>query len=230
MDDSTPEAITFPANPFVALADFIMVLMVILILSIVHQSLSSSSLLERAAVDSAQQELRQHIETRIGKSSGLTQTHVDGDLQRFLISGHLSFRHNSAEMLPESVQLLHQFGDEIAAQQGTLQADNSRPFKRIIVEGHADAATEKNAQGGLWGLSMRRAQAAVMILEQECHIYPKLLEASGRGGSIPLQRSPEQSAADAAEANHRLQLIIVYSGKVSMTYLMDSGKTAPPSR
>ena len=241
------DSIEFPANPFVALADLLIVLLLIVLLALLHQSVSSSRLIERMAVadlqnqlfaahqgkaDSAQTDptLRKAFENGDCKLAW-----VDGDLQRFRISGALLFDPYSHELRSpygsrRAVAVLAAFGQVLAKQQGNLKDPGSGLFKRIIVQGNTDASEGTDAQQ--WALSMARAQAVVDVLQTEAGLSPLLIEASGRGHWDPAEFSAsaktQRQRREVAARNRRIDIIIVYSGHRAMQYLSDN-MGAPPA-
>lgn len=85
------------------------------------------------------------------------------------------------------------------------------------MNGHADRVEGPEAQ--TWQLSLRRAQAAISVLREDCKIHPSLLEAAGRGAFEPALNRGQASGTRVAEANRRLEIVIVYSGNISLLYL-----------
>ncbi|HLY64118.1 MAG TPA: hypothetical protein VKU60_01190, partial [Chloroflexota bacterium] len=159
------DVIEFPANPFVALADFVVVLLVILVLAIVEQNITNSSLVARASVASLQKEINATVRKIAPPdlASGIVERKVDGDLQRFRIDGANAFDPDSAILKPRGRALLIRFGQMLAECQGNPYRDD-RPFKRIIVEGHADMAEMGGQEDAVWRLSSERALAAISVL------------------------------------------------------------------
>jgi hypothetical protein len=96
--------IEFPANPFVALADFLIILLLVMILAVVHQSLGANKVIERTAVSTLQDQLLkkcwspddqscQSLALRQAHARGeFDETYRDGDLQRFRFKHTLFFK------------------------------------------------------------------------------------------------------------------------------------------
>ena len=233
MKGSAPDSIEFPANPFIAFVDFTIVLSLVLIVTIVHQSLSSSSLIERAAIANTQRELNQQVKQMPevasngsgGREPSLQETAIDGDLQRFRLKGALSFSPNSDQLTPQGRAVLIAFGRQLAARQGNPFDNKTHSFKRIIASGHASPSEGNESR--VWELSLRRAQAAIDVLRQQCGIHPSLLEASGRGAYEPALNEGEASPAQVSEANRRLEIVVVYSGDIALHYLQGRNASAP---
>jgi hypothetical protein len=218
------EVIEFPANPFVALADFVMVLLLVLILTSSYLSLTNSRLLERSAVALAQKNWNASIRSldcnkvTYANKPALFESDVDGDLQRFRINGRVCYAHPRDHMLsPDGHAALVAFGNRLAQ----IQADDkdlySRPFKRIYVNGHADRS--EGDEASTWQLSLERANEGAQILINECHIYPDLVEISANGTHKPAADTNNPAEAHAvAEANRRLDIVVVYSGENLLSF------------
>ena len=235
MRSQRDQGIDFPANPFVALADFVIVLVLILIVTIVHQSISNSSLMERAAVASTQHELNVDVISSTGLRSlnlnesgnnrpmhraeqDFAEIFVDGDLQRFRLRGALSFARGSATLTPEGKVLLSAFARQLAQRQGSPYHPETRPFKRVIINGNADVT--EGDEKHVWALSVQRALDAVAVLRQQ-GVHPELLEASGRGAYEPVLFPDPAQGEMVAETNRRLDIIVVYSGNISLHFLIN---------
>lgn len=224
-------AITFPANPFVALADLAIALVLILVLAVLHESVSSNRLIERVAVHAVERKLVAEtaddnasspgrVLARATKNGEFRQLWIDGDLQRFRIHGPLCFGPRSNILRPAAggqvgvKSILAAFGRVLSRHEGNLRDPGSGLFKRIIVEGNADPSEGDDA--ARWKLSLARAQAVVAVLERDGHLSPEVIEASGRGSWDPAVvvqagMSPQQRTA-AAAANRRIELVLAYSG------------------
>jgi flagellar motor protein MotB len=242
------DIIEFPANPFVALADFLMVLLLVLIMAIVHQIITNSRHMERLAVDEQSKTLRGLAERNPALRAAMNrgafrQSYYDGDLQRFRIQGSLSFDKDSDALKPEGRRLLQEFGRVLAQQQGNPFNPITRPFKRVIVNGNADwsegeSDDPKLAERKVWELSVRRAEAAVIAIREGAKplLHPSLIEASGRGSYDPamLLDSRNPDPAVVAENNRRLEVIVVYSGEQTRKFMENGAAAAliptPPPR
>jgi len=243
------DSIEFPANPFVALADLMIVLLLIVLLALLHQSVSSSRLIERMAVADLQTQLfaAQQGKTASSQTNPILQkafqkgdcklAWVDGDLQRFRISGALLFDPNSHELRSRSGEdkaraVLLAFGQVLAKQQGDLQDPGSGLFKRIVVQGNTDVTEGTDAQQ--WSLSLARAQTVVNILQKEAHISPMLIEASGRSHWDPAEftgsAKTDQQRREIADHNRRIDIVIVYSGRRAMQYISEKPKALSQPR
>ena len=228
------EFIEFPANPFVALTDFLVVLILILILAILHQTVSSSRLIERMAISQLQQQLLSEMSTpspEIAKDPILNdaydkgqikQTWVDGDLQRFRLQGNLFFTPSSTTIDSlRARQIVVALGQVLVSHQGNLSDPGSGLYKRIIVEGHADRSEGTDPQ--VWSLSLERARQGATLLQQTAGLSPLLIEASGRGcwdnNAEVTQSMSAKQMADVRADNRRLEIVVVFSGERSMQYL-----------
>jgi len=222
------EAIDFPANPFVVLADFLIVLLIILILSVLQQSMASSGMTKRMAVASLQEQLKQECMQPPPEAQSLRKAYgkefwqywVDGDLQRFRFRGDVCFNGRAVSTIPinsRGWQIFTFFGRLLKSRQGDTKHPGHGLYKRVIVEGHVDVSEADDEHA--MSVSLARAQSVVQIL-RGAGVNPALLEASGRGGwdpaSLPSkEKTPHQAHLD----NRRIDIVIVYSGENALTYL-----------
>lgn len=226
------DVIDFPANPFVALSDFVVVLLIILILALLHQSISSSRMIERMAVADLQQRLQAECTSsnkeiaadpvlRKAYQEGLIeQTYIDGDLQRFWFSGELFYEPGSARIKSQQAeQILTAFGKVLARHQGNPKYPGSGLYKRIIVEGHGDVSEGSGSE--VWSLSLQRASHAVYLLQAKAGVSPRLLEASGRGSWFPSSKKIAGNIISGTSINSRIELVIIYSGQRAMDFLQN---------
>lgn len=229
------DAVDFPANPFIVLADFVITLLLIMILGIIHQSISSSSFLQRTAIDA----LQKHLMTELSgvdphnasdpvlkqafQTNLIQRTISDGDLQRFWLNGKFCFDWRSSQITPGGQKLLAAFASVLSRYQGDRQRRGNGLFKYIIVEGHADPGEGSPVE--VKNLSVQRAQAAVQILKNgEQGLSPVLIKECGRGdldrGNFyfnPVEMT-KLSAADITLLNKRIEIVVVYSGKRALDY------------
>ncbi len=222
--------IDFPADPFVALADFLIVLLLVMILAVVHQSLGANKVIERTAVSDLQDRLLSSCwstDDNLCMSAILRDAHArgefketyrDGDLQRFWFEQSLFFSGGSSNIATErGRKLLAEFGRILAKSQGDAVNPETRPFKRIIVEGHADRS--EGPPEATWSLSLARANQAVILLYATSHLAPNLIEASGRGCWEPAIGVAGASPDRASQLNKRLEIVVVYAGRQSVDHI-----------
>lgn len=214
------EAIAFPANPFVAFADFLLVLVLILIVAYLAQSITSSSLAQRAAVASLQKDINVHLHDGLMSSGGFPadafqEVYVDGDLQRFQLRGDLAFEAGSWELKPAAKTILKQFALQIVRYQ-----KSPRPFKRITLLGHADASEGDTRR--CWNLSVERARTALNYLQDNTQIDTGMLEVSGIGKNELAVKPGDRSRSEFASANRRLDVIVIYSGDRAWSYQLNA--------
>ena len=226
------EVIEFPANPFVALADFVIVLLLVLTLVVLHQSISSNRVIERLAVAIAQEKLQKSLgvpllvdmndQAHSLNESGLVLKHADGDLQRFRFPGALFYSAGQTTLASSSAQdALLRFGNTLASAQGNPRDLGSGLFKRVSIEGNADRSEGNDAQ--VWALSMARAQQAAGLLQQKTSLAPGLIEITGRGcwGDYNLEVTPEMSPDTRARVrayNRHLDVVVYYSGPLARAH------------
>jgi len=222
--------IEFPANPFVALADFLIILLLVMILAVVHQSLGANKVIERTAVSDLQDRLvrscwssngsvcRSPLLRNAHARGEFDETYRDGDLQRFWFKESLFFSTKSSEVQTErGRRLLAEFGRILANSQGDPTSPETRPFKRVIVEGHADRS--EGSPEEIWSLSLARANQAVVLLYAKSKLSPSLIEASGRGCWEPARGSVRAVPAVASKLNKRLEIVVVYAGRQSVDHI-----------
>jgi len=222
--------IEFPANPFVALADFLIILLLVMILAVIHQSLGANKVIERTAVSTLQEKLRNKcwsnndrlcmskILRDAHKRGEFKETYRDGDLQRFWFKQSLFFTSGTYTIGTErGKKLLIEFGRILAKSQGDAKNPQTRPFKRVIVEGHADRS--EGTPEALWSLSSARANQAVILLYSKSHLAPNHIEASGRGAWEPAKGARSVSPQIASQLNKRLEIVVVYSGRQSVDHI-----------
>jgi outer membrane protein OmpA-like peptidoglycan-associated protein len=235
------DVIEFPANPFVALADFLVLLILVLMLIIVERSIVSSGMVKRLAVRRLQVQLvtsctadrasklprsaesrRRVLAAAYGPGRDFHEFWYDGDLQRFRFTGRKFFTAGSTTLSAQGRLVLRSFGELLKAHQG----DRARPghglYKRVIVQGNADAMESSSSDPGGWRLSMRRAEAAAAELAR-AGLAGEWVEVSARGiydraadsdsgGAVPDSRELQ------ATANRRIDIVVVYSGDNALEY------------
>jgi outer membrane protein OmpA-like peptidoglycan-associated protein len=215
------EAIVFHANPFIALADFLVVLLLVLIIAYLAQNLSSSSLAQRAAIATIQKDINVRMVSGLQQVPRLPadtfqEVYADGDLQRFQLRGDLAFDAKSWVLKTEGKEALSRF----AAQIVRLQS-NPRPYKRITLLGHADASEGSPGRSGeiaRWDISQQRAREALLFLRDHTGINTSVLEVSGIGSNEDAVNPGAATPHGVAAANRRLDVIIIYSGDVAQSY------------
>jgi hypothetical protein len=246
------EAIDFPANPFVALSDFTMVVLLLVVLGFVYQSVSSNRLFERLAVTNLQSRLQTELSGKgadaASRSAACQQlfrgfanntvvgkaTDTDGDLQRFRIDGATLYRNTADplppryELTPEGRQMLTGFGEILRNHQGDTAKPGTGLFKRIQIQGNADRS--EGDDNAVWLLSLARAREAAQILQNEGGVSPLLIEATGRGCWDP-RRLPGQTRNNGSEEraaqNRRLEIVIIYSAVRAAQYEQETGAHKP---
>jgi len=223
------DVIEFPANPFVALADFVIVLLLVLTLVVLHQSISSNRVIERLAVAIAQEKLQKSLRVPVLidrndvahslKEDQLVLKHADGDLQRFRFPGATFYGAEQSVTTSSAAQeALLEFGRTLASDQGDPHALGSGLFKRVSIEGNADRSEGNDAQ--VWALSLARAQQAATLLQQKTNLAPGIIEVTGRGcwGDLNLEATPDMSLKTRARVrayNRHLDVVVYYSGPLA---------------
>lgn len=231
------EAIEFPANPFVALADFVILIVFVLMLSDLRQTILNGKLIERMAVTQAQSQLRQDMSGKglvsltenekqaldqAFEKQTLTQppAFAVGDLQRFRLEGRAVFRGpDYTRVSPDGADLLHAIGKILAAYQGNLDDPGSGLFKRVAVEGLASA--RDGAESYQWQVSVDRAQEATRTLMQGTNLSSKVMAVTGRGAWSDTADKPD------GPSNQRIEILIAYDGKRTLNYLKNLKSSQP---
>lgn len=200
------QPLQFPANPFVALADLLMLVVLVLVLVLVQQSLVSTGMLKRMAVEKQQVRLNTRImdlPATIKGAAPVEQYWVDGDLQRFRIPGALCFGAGSADLKRGARASLNVMGLLLTQYHGTGAAPGYGPFKRVEVHGNVDRGECPSDR--VLALSLRRAEAAARALMQG-GLWERVLVVSGRGANDPAKQG---QSAD----NRRVDIVVVYSAE-----------------
>ena len=228
------ESIDFPANPFVALADFVIVVLLILIMAFVYQSISTNRLQERIAVEKLQNRLSQDCrkpsttdpdQERLHEAfehNRIVCTYTDGDLQRFWFDSSLFYQSGQPTAAnPDKWRVLVAFGKALARYQGLKRDPDSGLYnglyKRIEINGNADRSEGSDAQ--TWYDSLARAQEAALVLQKQAGIHPELILATGSGCWVrPKPISPAIDKQPDALKNKRLEIVIVYAGQLAVNY------------
>jgi cell division protein FtsI/penicillin-binding protein 2 len=234
MKKQSRDAIEFPANPFVALADFVIVVLLILIMAFVYQSISTNRLQERIAIEQLQKRLNadcqkssttdrdQELLHEAFEKKQIVCTYTDGDLQRFWFDSSLFYQAGKAPVANEDKwRVLAAFGKALSRYQGT-QRDPATGlynglYKRIEVNGNADRSEGSDAQ--VWYNSLARAQEAAVILQDQSGIHPELILATGSGCWVrPKPMDHVTSKQSEALKNKRLEIVVVYAGQLAVKY------------
>lgn len=206
MSQRRHESIEFPANPFVAYADFLILVLLVLILIFIQQSILTTGTLERLILERHQQSLTIQTTQRagsLGTAAPITLFYVDGDLQRFRIDGAHCFDHGSSKLKPEAAATLRRFGKLLREFHGKDAPPGYGMYKRVEVHGSTDL--NECPKPDTWRLSLQRAEQAGRALLQG-GLSPKVLVISGRGEQDLVYEYPHQS-------NRRIDIVIVYSAK-----------------
>jgi len=207
----TFDGIDFPANPFVVLVDFLLLFVLVLLLSVLQQSVASSQWIERMAVSDLQKRLENEVKSHPNLSKLVLKTWTDGDLQRFWLDGKLLFAtpHSIIVDSPEGMARLSEIGSIFKKYQGNPLDPGSGLYKRIIIEGHSSIS--EGSTEHTWALSLQRANSALNILQGHSGLAPQLLEASGRGCWL----KPYIQSGWAV----RIEIVVAYSGGRSMKFM-----------
>lgn len=240
MTKSRRDVIDFPANPFVAFADFLVTILLILILAFVYETFFMNNMFERVAVQNVQNDLLNDLQrqpkTQPGQSADsisstqqqlsqafrvnlVQQTWQDGDLQRFWFDDSLSYANTgqSAEP-PDHWAALIAFARNLANRQGTVSTEGSRPFKRIIVEGnsHVPSGSAPELAQAAWTSALGAAVKAAGIMESDGGVDPSLIEISGRVNSDENEDKFGRRAV--------LCIVVTYSGSQAGKYVQAHGR------
>lgn len=207
------ESIEFPANPFVAFADFILMTLVVVTLGFIYQSVYSKEVIQRIAVQNLQKhlrdELRNSIQNSMPEGSNLIrEVPPDGDLQRFTFDGSYLYekeiKKEATSLTKSGRMLLTQFGQLLHKYEGDVDHPGHGLFKRISVQGNCDAS--EGDDDTVWRISQARAREVAEILQRDCKINGELIEATGRGSWDKSTLSRDSLK------NRRVDIVVYYSG------------------
>lgn len=229
MKKSTHFDIEFPANPFIVVADFLTVVLLLMMLAVLHQSISSNNVLKRLAIQELQDRIgkskdpKQHSELendpvlyKALQNNDLLETQRDGDLQRFWLNGELCFTDNDPTHLSaDGRNLIQHFSAILARHQGPSSSPENGWYKYILVEGHADRSEGDPQQ--VAELSFARALDTESCMES-AHLSNVLIKAYPRESLDPwFKYFSEQQLSCMTKVPHllrnrRVEIVIVYSG------------------
>jgi hypothetical protein len=204
------DSIDFPANPFVAFADFILMILVLVTLGFIYQNVYNDEVIQRLAVQRLQGLLQKDFYGGLddGQRRFAIEKFKDGDLQRFTFDGAYLYNkgvnEESSKLNNSGRMLLVKFGKVLHEYEG----DSTRPgyglFKRISIQGNCDKS--EGDDDTLWKISQARAREVAEIFQRDCKINPELIEATGRGSWDKSTLSSDMLK------NRRLDIVVYYSG------------------
>lgn len=216
------ESLEFPANPYIALADFTLALLLVVILGYASAKAGNEALLQRVIVEKQQQDLLKAMNDKFVLpkpkhpvaiwNKEILCTYQDGDLQRYWIDGRLLFPGGSTTVTrrQRGYWTLRAIGGVLADyDRKNRQRDETGSFKRVLVEGHA--SPWEGGELRKMEISQERSRSVAAVL-QESLLSSKLIEASGRGDRYPPRVPPKERAKlPKGLEPRRVEIIVIYS-------------------
>jgi chemotaxis protein MotB len=186
-------------NPFIALADVGINLVLVLIFFVAAVVTVSHPGWEPVRYLKAQREFREALADLSDPRP--REIHWKNDppgTQRWTYANYALFKRGNAELVEEGRGSLIQFA--------RLLRRHKDKWRRIQIEGH----TMPPRAGGLddWELSTRRAAVVARIFVNPGSIDPWFLKVSGRAGQNPLDPNQPDD-----QANERVEIVIEYARK-----------------
>jgi chemotaxis protein MotB len=183
--------------------DVAMNVLVVLLLYLFTQAVYST--LTEADLIRIREEQRQMRATVMAALTADLQKDVtvaeDGQLMRYQFSDRVLFDSGEATLKDSGREILSAMGKAFHSKVGT--------FSQIQVEGHTD---DKPIHTSLfdsnWELSSARATSVVRFLEDDAHMDPKLLSATGYSQYRPLSLEDSERAR---ALNRRIEVVVVYT-------------------
>jgi chemotaxis protein MotB len=103
---------------------------------------------------------------------------------------------------------------------------NDQPDLEFTVEGHTDSiAYPRGVLADSWDLSVMRATAVIRMLQNDYHVSPLRMTASGRGEYITVTSN---DTPDGRAANRRTRIVIL-PPTAQLLKLIQQGQTQPPA-
>lgn len=167
------------ANPYIALADLAINLVLILAFFVAAVNALGRAGWEQVRYRDAQKEFRQAVSRSIDAKLRPTENRGKNDppgVQRWVFRGAGLFEADSTQILPDGEQALAQFA--------VVLKNQKSKWRRIRIEGH----TLPPGAGGPdnWELSSARAAVVARIIQVRGRIPPHFLGVAGRAGQAPL--------------------------------------------
>lgn len=199
ISDSTAE----PVNPYIALADSTLNLVLVLVLFIATVLLAI--LQKEDTHKTSQATFVQAVEAmpRALRPTGLdyAERNDPPGTQRWTFENHLLFKKGTDVLTPEGRRVLKAF-IAVLARHGDV-------WRRVRIEGHT--VRTANRQGDDWALATNRAAAVARLLTSgSCKINARYIATAGRGGQARLRDYPDLDARQ-----ERVEIILEYSGQTA---------------
>ncbi len=141
--------------------------------------------------------LKKSINTSELENSDDIDINIDKTVVMISVADNLLFNTASYRVKKKAHKLIQQLANVI----------NSEPSMDVMIEGHTDSRSIKNAVvQDNWDLSVKRATSIVRLLEKKYSVEPNRLIASGRGSSVPLV---ENTSATNRARNRRTRIVIL---------------------
>lgn len=189
------------SNPYIALADLAINLVLILTFFVAALNVLGRAGWEQVRYREAQSALKAAVARSLPPSLRPLEDRGKNDppgAQRWVYAGRMLFEPHTAKLTREGSHSLVVFARVLRQEKGTIK------WRRIRVEGH----TTPPAPGELddWELSAARAAAVARVLHARGHIASYYLGVAGRAGQSPVNR-----ANRADPANERVEVIVEFA-------------------
>jgi chemotaxis protein MotB len=200
----TSSGLADPVNPYIALADSTLNLVLILVLFVAtllfallqkedtHKSGQDTFVRATDALPEAVRPV--HVEFRVRNDPPGTQ--------RFLFSNHLLFTPGTATLTPDGRKVLNAFIGVLAT--------HGNVWRRVRIEGHTTRTPQ--GQNDNWVLATNRAATVAQLLTSgHCKINPEFIATAGRGGQTKLDQY-----GDADPHQERVEIILEYADQTAV--------------
>lgn len=200
----TSEAHADAVNPYIALADSTLNLVMVLVLFIATVLLA---ILQKEDT---------YINNRVGFAEAVaaaipdtirpapldaTKRNDPPGAQRWVFEGQLLFKTGTATLTPQGRRVLEEFVNVLAR--------NGNMWRRVRIEGHTTRTPYKQRDN--WNLATDRAATVAQLLtSHRCPISPNYIATAGRGGQDYLPAYP-----DTDPHQERVEIVVEYAPKTS---------------
>lgn len=200
----TSEAYAEPVNPYIALADSTLNLVLVLVLFIATVLLAILQK-EDTHVNNRDQ-FKAAVEATIPaqfrpKPLDAAKKNDPPGAQRWVFEGQLLFKRGTARLTPQGQQVLEEFVNVLAR--------NGNMWRRVRIEGHTLRTPDKTRDN--WSLATDRAATVAQLLtSHRCNISPNYIATAGRGGQDYLPSYPGNDPHQ-----ERVEIVVEYALQTS---------------
>ncbi len=189
------------ANPYIALADLAINLVLVLAFFVAAVNALGRAGWEQIRYKDMQAEFRRAVET-LPKAERPQENLGKNDppgVQRWVFSGSGLFKPGTAHFVQPVWQ-----GSHPLASFARLLKENQRQWRRIRVEGHTKPPNPGAPDE--WELSAARAAMVTKVIAVRGHIPPHFLAVAGRAGQDPMNK-----ASPGDPSNERVEVLVEYT-------------------